>query len=341
MEIRISTYNASDAAERMNRYGAEERSFLFLIDYAMRACVVEPLDTLDPVRLLYAVGDRTNAAAPCGKAPELVWKPRFCPQAEYDRAFDVVMRHLLGGNSYLVNLTCATPVRCNLTLREVFDYTDARYKIWFADRFVCFSPETFVRIDPQGVVSSFPMKGTIDAGLPDAERRILEDPKEVAEHATIVDLIRNDLSRVASGVRVGRYRYIDRVVTHDGELLQVSSEICGQLPEDWRERIGTIIFELLPAGSVTGAPKPRTLEIIAEAEDYDRGYYTGVCGLFDGERLDSGVMIRFLERAPFAPEGEYVFKSGGGITSRSDRAAEYEEMKQKVYVPLRRNDTDR
>lgn len=324
----------------MDRYGGQRRPFVFLIDYTMQACVVQPLDEVDPSRLLYTIGGRTNALVPCGRAPELVWEPRFCPQVEYDRAFDVVMCHLLAGNSYLANLTCATPVRCNLTLREVFDRTDARYKIWFEDRFVCFSPETFVRINPQGVISSFPMKGTIDAGLPDAERRILDDPKEAAEHATIVDLIRNDLSRVAEGVRVERYRYIDRVATHNGELLQVSSEVRGRLAGDWRGRVGAILFGLLPAGSVTGAPKPRTLEIIAEAEDYDRGYYTGVCGLFDGERLDSGVMIRFLERAPGGGPGEYLFKSGGGITSCSDRVAEYAEMKKKVYVPLRRNDKD-
>lgn len=326
----------------MNRYGAERRPFLFLIDYAMRACIVEPLKEIDPERLLYAIGSRTNAPQTIREAmPEWVWEPRFCPQREYDRAFGTVMCHLLAGNSYLVNLTCATPVRCNLTLREIFDRTEAPYKILFDDRFVCFSPETFVRINPQGAISSYPMKGTIDAGLPDAERRILDDPKEAAEHATIVDLIRNDLSRVATTVKVARYRYIDRVATHDGNLLQVSSEIRGQLPDDWRGRLGSILFGLLPAGSVTGAPKRRTLEIIAEAENYERGYYTGVCGLFDGEKLDSGVTIRFLERPADGPEGEYLFKSGGGITHRSDRGAEYEEVKKKVYVPLRRNDPDR
>ena len=185
------------------------------------------------------------------------------------------------------------------------------------------------------------MKGTIDATLPDAERRILEDPKEAAEHATIVDLLRNDLNRIADGVHVERYRYIDRLATHRGELLQVSSEISGQLPADWHCRIGELLFEMLPAGSVTGAPKPRTLEITARAERYDRGYYTGICGLFDGRTLDSGVMIRFLEQAPDAPRNEYLFKSGGGITFRSDAVSEYEEMKAKVYVPLRRNHPNR
>lgn len=327
----------------MNRYGAERRPFVFLADYAMQACVVEPLEEIDPQRLLYAVGDRTNAPEAGIRKPEreLRWEPRFCSPDEYAAEFDVVMTHLLAGNSYLVNLTCATPVGCGLSLREIFDRTDALYKIWFDDRFVCFSPETFVRIDAQGTIASFPMKGTIDAALPKAERRILDDPKEAAEHATIVDLIRNDLSRVAAEVRVERYRYIDRVRTHRGELLQVSSEIRGQLPEEWQGRIGSVLFELLPAGSVTGAPKPKTLEIIAEAENYERGYYTGVCGLFDGRTLDSGVMIRFLEREPGTGQGEYLFKSGGGITYRSDRTAEYEEMKEKVYVPLRRNDSDR
>ena len=334
----MKTHPSSQATDIMNRYGAEGRPFLFLVDYTMQACVVEPLERIDPARLLYDMAGRTNAPATGGTAKELEWEPRFCTPEEYGRGFDRVMFHLLAGNSYLVNLTCATPVRCNLTLREIFDRTDARYKIWFDDRFVCFSPETFVRIDSQGVISSFPMKGTIDAGWPDAERRILEDPKEAAEHATIVDLIRNDLSRVADRVRVERYRYIDRIETHSGELLQVSSEISGHLPDDWRRHIGSIFFELLPAGSVTGAPKPRTLEIIAEAETYERGYYTGVCGLFDGKGLDSGVMIRFLERLPGAAPGGYVFKSGGGITFRSVRTAEYEEMKKKVYVPLRRND---
>ncbi|WP_347394690.1 chorismate-binding protein, partial [Parabacteroides leei] len=91
-----------------------------------------------------------------------------------------------------------------------------------------------------------------------------------------------------------------------------------------------ILFCLLPAGSITGAPKKKTMEIIEEAETYERGFYTGVMGYFDGNRLDSAVMIRFLEQ-----EGNrLLFKSGGGITSQSDLQSEYNEMKQKVYVPI-------
>ena len=87
---------------------------------------------------------------------------------------------------------------------------------------------------------------------------------------------------------------------------------------------------LLPAGSILGAPKPKTLEIIQEAESCDRGYYTGVCGWFDGKNLDSCVMIRFIEKE----SGKLYFKSGGGITHLSNFADEYQEMKNKIYVPI-------
>ena len=91
---------------------------------------------------------------------------------------------------------------------------------------------------------------------------LLADPKEAAEHATITDLIRNDLSRFATEVTVTRYRYLDELHTHRGPLLQMSSEIRGRLPEDYPSRLGDLFFSLLPAGSITGAPKPRTVQII-------------------------------------------------------------------------------
>jgi para-aminobenzoate synthetase component 1 len=174
------------------------------------------------------------------------------------------------------------------------------------------------------------MKGTIDASLPDAERIILDDYKEKAEHATIVDLIRNDLSRVADEVEVKRYRYVERLTTHHKDLLQVSSEISGKLPDGFRRQLGDILFSMLPAGSICGAPKPKTLEIIEHAEGYERDFYTGIFGWFDGRNFDSAVMIRFAEPA----SDGLTFKSGGGITSQSDLEKEYEELVHKVYVPL-------
>lgn len=335
----IERLNRQQATHKMNEYGSHRRPFLFVIDYAMRSCIIQPLETVDPAQLSYVIGGQANTAIRPDSAPTepLRWDVSACSEAEYHHSFDTVIRHLQAGNTYLTNLTCATPVSCNLSLREIFDLTQAPYKLYLADQFVSFSPETFVQIAPDGTISSFPMKGTIRASVPEAASLILRDAKEAAEHATIVDLIRNDLSRVAQDVQVERYRYIDRISTHDGELLQVSSEVRGRLPQEWQGRVGDILFELLPPGSVTGAPKPKTQEIIAQAETYDRGYYTGVFGLFDGQRLDSGVLIRFLEHPAGAGEGEYLFKSGGGITAQSDPHSEYEEMKTKIYVPLRRD----
>ena len=174
------------------------------------------------------------------------------------------------------------------------------------------------------------MKGTIDAGLPQAKERLLTSKKELAEHFTIVDLIRNDLSMVAKNVKVDRFQYIDHIKTNRKELFQMSSEISGDLPSNYKENLGNIIFKMLPAGSITGAPKQKTLEIINEAELYDRGYYTGIFGIFDGSSLDSGVMIRYIEKT----EDGFMYKSGGGITSQSILDEEYQELIDKIYIPL-------
>ena len=110
--------------------------------------------------------------------------------------------------------------------------------------------------------------------------------------------------------------------------MQVSSEIVGELPDDWHAQLGDVFERLLPAGSVSGAPKQKTVEIIEDTEAQARGFYTGVCGYFDGKKLDSGVMIRFIEQT----ENGLVFRSGGGVTCFSDARAEYDEMIDKVYL---------
>ena len=128
-----------------------------------------------------------------------------------------------------------------------------------------------------------------------------------------------------------RYRYVDHLTTNKGEILQTSSEITGQLPTDYRENVGTLLFRLLPAGSITGAPKPRTMEIIDEAEDYERDFYTGVMGCYSKGQLDSAVMIRFIDQDD---KGQFHYKAGGGITAQSNNDDEYKEVIEKVYVPI-------
>jgi len=151
--------------------------------------------------------------------------------------------------------------------------------------------------------------------------------KEKAEHATIVDLLRNDLSEFAKKVRVEKYRYYEVIKANNKQVGQMSSEISGELPMDYRSRIGDIIYHLTPAGSISGAPKPKTLELIQEIEQQDRGFYTGIAGYFDGDNLDSCVLIRYLEK-----DGTY--RCGGGVTSKSKLKEEYEELIQKMYVPI-------
>ena len=156
------------------------------------------------------------------------------------------------------------------------------------------------------------------------------DPKEINEHNTIVDLIRNDLSKVAKEVQVTRFRYLDKIKTQKKEIYHTSSEIKGKLPTDWKSQLPDILLSMLPAGSISGAPKDKTISIIQEVEQGPRGYYTGVFGYFDGDNLDSAVNIRYLEKK----DDHLLYRSGGGITFLSDLDSEYNELIEKIYVPV-------
>lgn len=302
---------------------------MFLVDFEMEKPLVFPLDKVAPENILYYINGRTNSGAQASASGRIDFI-KFPPGLnDYKKKFDKVWSHLVYGDSYLTNLTIKTKVRTQFTLREIFSLSQAKYKLWFEDQFIVFSPETFVRIE-DGRIFSYPMKGTIDAALPGAAEKILNDPKEMAEHVTIVDLIRNDLSAVSENVRVTRFRYVEEIRTLQKNLLQVSSEIQGELAHGYETRLGDIMQKLLPAGSVSGAPKCKTLEIIRMAEMEQRGYYTGVVGLFDGKVFDSGVMIRFLEY----DRGTLYYRSGGGITVQSSVETEYQEAIDKVYVPF-------
>lgn len=320
-----------EARLKMNRMAAGGRSFLFIIDYEQEHCYVVDFEELDSNSLkfnFHGITNDNNGASSC-LSGNIQWE--FIPPeyADYQCRFELVKRNILKGNSYLANLTARIPVQTNIGLEEIFHRAEAPYRLWMNRRFVCFSPETFIRIK-DGTICSCPMKGTIDAAIPHARQQLANDKKEAAEHATIVDLIRNDLSIVASQVQVKQYRYAEEICTNRGRLLQTSSEIEGILPGDYISHIGDIVFSQLPAGSITGAPKPKTIEIIREAEGYNRGFYTGVMGYYSEGTVDSAVMIRFLEEE----NGRMYFKAGGGITSKSCCKKEYQELIQKIYVPV-------
>ena len=373
--------------DKINRLASQDEPFLFVINYQGDKAFIRLLSDINPEECLFDFEGRGNFSHARKETlkeeiseketwkketwkeeiSETTWQIEPPLYEDYERSFNIVKSNIMAGNSYLTNLTCRVPVSCNLSLEEIFHRAKGKYKLLLRRKrtqaedkahlkeenieenltpFVCFSPETFVRIKG-GRIYSYPMKGTLDASLPNAEKLLMEDRKEAAEHATIVDLIRNDLSRVAEDVRVDKYRYIDVLHTNKGDILQTSSEISGRLPEDYPHHLGEILDAQLPAGSITGAPKDKTMQIIQEAEGYDRGFYTGIMGIYDQGELNSAVMIRFVEEEASPSKTEkgknsevsrdLYFKAGGGITSKSDCRKEYEEVIQKIYLPIQEN----
>ncbi len=317
-----------DFAERLNQWGGEKKPFIFLIDFEQKKPLAWPVDDCPDwfqFRFIKANSLKKTTTSFI-EQDSIVLEKHPIGLADYQDKYNQVINALHKGDSFLINLTIPTPVQNKLDFQTYFERAKSKYVIWLKEQFIAFSPETFVQIE-EGKIATFPMKGTIDASLPNAKELLLNDPKEYAEHATIVDLLRNDLSRVASKVRVTNFRYYEEIPTQNGLIGQVSSAIEGELPKDYASRIGSILFDLLPAGSVSGAPKKKTAELIASIEGTDRGYYTGIAGYFDGVNLDSCVLIRYLG-------ADNIYHSGGGITFQSDMASEYQEMINKVYVPV-------
>ena len=320
--------NLNNFIKEMNNLGKNGTPFLFIIDYEMNNPEIFTFSEAAKSKVFFLVKGLRNFKDEIFDERPLHFVKNPVDYLAYHTAFQKISEQIRLGNTFLLNLTFPTEIDTNWELRRIFEKSKAPYRLLYKDRFVLFSPESFVQIS-NGVISSFPMKGTIDASIKDAAAVIVADEKEKAEHATIVDLIRNDLSMVADNVTVERYRYLEDVITHEKRLLQVSSVISGNLPPDYHSNLGTIVCQLLPAGSICGAPKASTLRIIKETEGYQRGYYTGVFGVFDGLNLYSAVMIRFIENE----NGKFYYKSGGGITMNSDPEKEYRELIDKVYVP--------
>jgi para-aminobenzoate synthetase/4-amino-4-deoxychorismate lyase len=251
----------------------------------------------------------------------------------YAGKFAEVQRLLAAGDTYQVNLTLRIEAElCGSTL-ELYETLIAAQPVDFAaivhfeDRLsLSFSPELFFRIDrsqsASGIVTR-PMKGTAPRSSSpeeDARRRewLARDEKNRAEHVMIVDLLRNDLGRIceSGSVRVDDLFRVEAYPT----LFQMTSTVSGDLRRD--SRFADVVRALFPSGSVTGAPKRRTMEIIRDLEDKTRGVYTGAIGFLapDGGACFS-VPIRTLDvRAEHVSMGV-----GGGIVADSTAEAEYDE----------------
>jgi len=313
--------------QQIDSLGKSRTPFLFIISYEQNKIFAQPLNTLDK-NIYYKLEDWRNYPVKKRKK-EFTFSKSPVAFSTYKKALDKILEQIRSGNTYLLNLTFKTPIETNYSLKEIFTYARAKFKLYYKNKFICFSPERFVEIEGN-TIATYPMKGTIDANIPQAKEKILADEKEMAEHVMIVDLMRNDLGIIGSEVKVEKFRYVEKIKAGQKELLQVSSKITAKLPKDWRDNIGTLFSQLLPAGSITGTPKKSTVDIISKVENFERGFYTGVFGVFDGKSLRSGVMIRFIEMA----NGKLYYKSGGGITIDSDAQSEYNELIDKIYLPF-------
>ena len=314
--------------EKLNKFGSLKEPFLFVLSYDLSKFYIQKLSLL-PSSIKFEFDSKETK----NRIQEALLEKFPINFEQYKIKFDLLQEEIKNGNTYLCNLTAKTKIKTSLSLDEIYELVQSKFKLRFQnknDNFVCFSPERFIEIK-ENKIFTYPMKGTIDASLYNAESIILNDKKEMAEHTMVVDLLRNDLGIIASNVKVDKFRYIEKINAGDKKLLQVSSQISANLENNWNERIGDILTSLLPAGSITGTPKKKTVEILEKLEDYNRDFYTGIFGVFDGKNLDSSVMIRFIEEDI---EKNKFYKSGGGITCDSNALNEYQELIDKVYLPF-------
>jgi para-aminobenzoate synthetase component 1 len=213
-------------------------------------------------------------------------------------------------------------------LREVNPAPFAAYLEFDGVHVASASPERFLQVDPAGHVETRPIKGTRPRGLSpqhDAalSRALWDSEKDRAENLMIVDLLRNDLSRVCrpGTVRVPELFALEgyRTVHH------LVSTVVGQLaPGRTAEDLLAAAF---PGGSITGAPKVRAMEIIAELEPSRRGIYCGSIGYLSVTgAMDTSIVIRTL----VAADGRVTFSVGGGIVADSDPESEYQETLHKA-----------
>jgi para-aminobenzoate synthetase component 1 len=250
------------------------------------------------------------------------------PRADYDRAIARVLDYIAAGDCYQVNLTFpliaawdGSPLDLHRALPRAGH--GAFVDLGHGPAVVSRSPELFLRIDPGGVLTARPMKGTAprdpdparDAALAAA---LVASPKARAENLMIVDLLRNDIGRVAAlgSVRVPDLFALETYPT----VHQMTSTVEGRLREP--PSLRGVMAALFPCGSVTGAPKIRAMEVIREVEPFARGAYCGAIGWMapDG-RADFSVAIRTLT----VRGREVTLNVGGGIVADSTAQGEWEE----------------
>lgn len=269
-----------------------------------------------------------GVARPTGAPPATVPSP--VPD-DYGEAFKAVQAQLHAGNSYEVNLTHRLtvtsdldPVTAYLRLRELNPAPYAGFLQHNASWLLSSSPERFATVNTDRTIETRPIKGTTPRGATPPEdeasrRHLATDPKFQAENLMIVDLLRNDVGMVSEpgSVEVPTLMSIESYPS----VHQLVSTVRGRLRDDMTT-VGAL-RALFPAGSMTGAPKLRTMDVIRDVESTPRGAYSGAFGWISGDgSADLAVVIRSLTTAG---NGLWELGTGGGITVQSEVHDEYAE----------------
>jgi anthranilate synthase component 1 len=253
---------------------------------------------------------------------------RFPSAVDYEQGVVQAKRHIKAGDAFQIVLsqraerpTSASALDLYRSLRRVNPSPYLFLLELDGLALVGSSPETLVKAEGRKA-SLNPIAGTTHPGEGDAER-LLSSEKDRAEHVMLVDLGRNDLSRVCTPGSVGVQRFLEP--ERFSHVTHLVSEVTGEL----REGVGH--FDLLracfPAGTVSGAPKVRAMQIISELEGYRRGAYAGAVGYaLPGEALDTCIAIRTI----VLRDGVALLQAGAGIVADSDPKAEQEECRQKL-----------
>lgn len=329
---------ALDLLEARRRAGAWVAGwFSYELGYALEPALAGLMPAARRVPLLAfgIYGDAPRPAsgpAPGGQARLAPLQPMMS-RADYERAFARTRDYIAAGDCYQINVTFPLASRLVAGDPQALYAALARQQPVGFGAFVDFgqgpailsrSPELFFRLDAKGRIEARPMKGTAPRD-PDPARDaalaagLVGSEKNRAENLMIVDLLRNDIGRIA---RVGSVRVPELFTVESYDTLhQMTSHVVGELaqPAD----LVTLLQALFPCGSITGAPKIRAMQIIREVEPYPRGVYCGSIGWMapDGAACFS-VAIRTLT---VWPDGEVMLNVGGGIVQDSTAAGEWDE----------------
>jgi para-aminobenzoate synthetase/4-amino-4-deoxychorismate lyase len=283
----------------------------------------------------FSACERGAAAQEPNPAPEIASEFALS-EAEYAKRIARIHEWIRAGDVYQLNFTAPFRLRTTASAAALYAHLRARQPVeygaflhWQAGRHILsYSPELFLRVDGEGArrggrrIVTRPMKGTAPRGRTTREDReiaawLANDPKNRAENVMIVDLERNDIGRLAQfgSVRVENLFAVERLPT----LWQMTSTVSAEL----RPEVGfhDIFRALFPCGSITGAPKVRAMQLLAELEDGPRGVYTGAIGFFSPRQTVFNVAIRTLDLGG----GQGTMGAGGGIVIDSNAAEEFRE----------------